>query len=95
MRGLRTMRSTVMEIFYTLCLAYVALMWFMFILDNLIFLILRLLKKEPGEKSKYAFSNAFMQRGKDTEVFMAIINIVAYVGFFMWLAQKFSTAVNG
>lgn len=75
---------------YSLCTIYVLFLWSVFVLDNLIFLIMRLLKKEPREKSKYAFSDAFMQRGSDTEIYAALINIVAHIGFVIWVFQVIS-----
>lgn len=74
---------------YFLCAMYVFFMWFMFLLDNVVFLLMRLFGKEPKPGSQYAFVNAFMQRGKDTEVCMAVVNIVAYAGFIMWLITLF------
>ena len=80
--------SDIVEIYYVLSIAYVLFLWFVFVLDNFIYLVLRLLKKEPKPESIYAFSDACMQRGKDTEIFMAIINVAAHIGFVLWLIGR-------
>lgn len=77
--------SDIVEIYYKLSVIYVVFMWFMFVVDNFIYLVLKIFKKEPGPKSQYAFADAFMQRGKDTEIFMAIINVAAHIGFVLWI----------
>ena len=80
--------SDIVEIYYVLSIAYVLFLWFVFVLDNFFYLVLKIFKKEPGPKSQYAFADAFMQRGKDTEIFMAIINVAAHIGFFLWFIGR-------
>ena len=81
--------NSILNIACPLCVIYICFMWAAFVLDNLIFLFLQLLKKEQKPGSMYAFTDAFMQRGKEGEVPMAIINVVAHIGFVIWIIQLF------